>query len=63
MKRSEALQLMCDFYDKHCYDYRTHHEFFDKLLTVLQEAGLKPPLTKKCPVLLRTEHVWENENE
>lgn len=33
------------------------------LLNAIEKAGLKPPLTKFCPVLLTKEHVWQKEEE
>jgi hypothetical protein len=33
------------------------------LLSKLEQAGLKPPLTKRCPVLLTTIHTWDKEEQ
>lgn len=33
------------------------------ILKRLEKAGMKPPVTKRCPILLKDEHVWEQENE
>lgn len=34
-----------------------------EIVELLEKYGMKPPLTKKCPVLLTTEHHWEPEND
>jgi len=33
------------------------------ILYVLEKMGMKPPLTKNCPIVLDTRHVWESEND
>ena len=33
------------------------------ILSKIEEAGLKPPLTKRCPVLLTNIHTWQKEEE
>ena len=43
--------------------YITKDEFMDSVLQLVEELGMKPPLTKRCPVLLTDKHVWEPENE
>ncbi len=39
------------------YDYLA-----EQLLEIVEEAGMKPPIKKRCPVLLTDTHVWENEH-
>lgn len=66
MKRSEMRRLLAGFLstiyetDKHPMDQL---ERAGMVLDMLEECGLKPPLTKRCPVLLTTEHVWQKEEE
>ena len=36
-------------------------EASEEVLKALLEEGMKPPVEKHCPVLLRTEHTWEDE--
>jgi hypothetical protein len=31
------------------------------ILEEIEKSGMKPPLTKRCPVLLTPIHTWENE--
>lgn len=37
-------------------------ERMSQLLVLLEYRGLKPPVKKQCPVLLRDEFMWEKEN-
>jgi hypothetical protein len=66
MKRSEMQYLLADFLST-IYETDKHPETqlarADMILTMLQESGLKPPLTKRCSVLLTNIHTWSEENE
>ena len=67
MTRKEMQRILAGFLstmyetDKHPQDQL---EKAGQILTMLEKAGLKPPLTKRCPVLLTNIHHWkEEENE
>lgn len=63
MKRSETLKILKDALVDTCeVSCLIHPESLDFVLTQLEQAGMKPPVEKRCPVLLRTEHVWEKES-
>jgi hypothetical protein len=64
MKRSEMLQILNDAVIESGISRKLYNskEALEFVLTKLEEAGMKPPVERKCPVLLRTEHTWENEN-
>ena len=62
MKRSEAISKIEEIYETYC-GILPANGFAEEVLDALEENGMKPPLEKRCPVLLRNEHVWENENE
>ena len=34
----------------------------DEILNRIEECGLKPPIKKRCSILLRDEFFWEKEN-
>ena len=62
MKRSELYKVILDNLPG-TYDYTyEQEEGANQLLEAIEEAFRKnPPNTKKCPVLLREEFVWEPE--
>jgi hypothetical protein len=65
MKRKEMIYRIAGLLSA-MYETDKHPEVqvpnAENLLDALEEWGMKAPLTKRCPVLLRTEHVWEQEN-
>lgn len=62
MKRSEMLYIIVKI--MHDADYHAPRgKIANDILTNLEEAGMKPPVSKNCPVLLTTTHTWEPENE
>lgn len=71
MKRSEMTQKMTELWlglfpnEKYSDEdlYVEVRERMGQLLNYLEHKGMLPPLKKNCPVTLRTEHVWEDENE
>lgn len=66
MRRSEAVKLMTNEYaylSRGGWCEATDEEKMDKILYMLEQVGLKPPVTKFCPVLLTTEHVWQKEEQ
>jgi len=64
MKRSEMQYLLAGLLST-MYETDKHPEEqldnANNILNVLEEYGMKPPVTKRCPVLLITEHTWESE--
>jgi len=66
MKRSEIQYMLAGLLST-IYETNKHPEeqleTADLILNLLENAGLKPPITKRCPVLLTQIHTWENENE
>lgn len=34
----------------------------ERILETVENAGMKPPLKERCPVLLTDKHVWEKED-
>jgi hypothetical protein len=38
-------------------------EMAKEILALIEENGMKPPLSKSCPVLLTNKHVWEPETK
>lgn len=66
MKKSKMQQylagLLSTMYetDKHP---ETQLENAEHILNVLQQLGMKPPLERRCSVLLTSEHVWEKESD
>jgi hypothetical protein len=65
MKRSEMLQILNDAVIEAGISQKIYNskESLEHVLQKLEEAGMKPPVTKNCPVLLTTQHTWEPENE
>lgn len=65
MKRSEMEYLLAGLLST-MYETDQHPEKqlpnAKNILSVLEEQGMKPPLKKRCPVLLTDTHVWEKEN-
>lgn len=64
MKRSEMLSVLNDAVIEAGISEKIYNsgEALDFVLKKLEEAGMKPPLKKRCPVLLTDTHVWEKEN-
>ena len=66
MKRSEMQGMLAGLLstmyetDKHPQEQL---ERADRILSFLEEQGLKPPLTKVCPVLLTRNYTWSEEND
>ena len=64
MKRSEMQHILAGLLST-MYETDQHPEKqlpnAKHIIQVLEELGMKPPLKKTCPVLFRTEHVWEDE--
>jgi len=66
MKRSEMVQKMAELFEQYSNDkqyiihsYQSASEMF---LNIAVELGMKPPIKKKCPVLLTETHTWEPED-
>lgn len=69
MKRSEMISLIEDIllqdHDGYC-EHASHISYWGiatDILDALQEHGMKPPVKKRCPVLLTEKHTWEPEND
>ena len=64
MKRSEMLEILNDAIIESGISEKlyNHVDSLDFVLKKLEEAGMKPPVKKRCPVLLTDTHVWEPEN-
>lgn len=69
MKREEMVQKMTEFWlgmlpNGTFYDDLVQMEVTEKmsmLLHFLEQEGMRPPVKKRCPVLLTENHVWELE--
>lgn len=65
MKRSELRGILAGLLstmyktDRHPEEQLENAE---NILSVLESFGLKPPIQKRCPVLLTQIHTWENED-
>lgn len=62
MKRSEAVQLILETFEFQGLGPQMREKDAYMILDALVRAGMKPPLTKRCPVLLTDKHVWEKED-
>lgn len=63
MKKSKAVGFVAHMLKIHDLKNTDLDRLAANIIRGLEEEKLmKPPLEKKCAVLLRTEHVWENEN-
>ena len=63
MKRSQMIEKLFDLI--RTTPLRTVEEdkiCAEKVLDLVEELGMKPPLTERCPVLLTNKHVWEKED-
>lgn len=63
MKRSEMIKEITKF----LFDYTQLNGNDAKVLSVkildmMEFKGMKPPIKKRCAVLLTDTHVWEDEN-
>lgn len=63
MKRSEAIKLIMDVFEFQGTGIPMRYKDALAILNTLERCGMKPPLTKRCPVLLTTVHTWEKEEE
>jgi len=61
MKRSEMVEKLRNRMNNVLSEFYSLEEA-DMLLEFLERQGMKPPVEKRCPVLLTNTHVWENEN-
>lgn len=61
MKRSEMLELIKKSVNRQATCAYGADYLAEEILAQLEDAGMKPPLTKRCPVLLTDKHVWEKE--
>ena len=64
MKKSQMQRMLAGFLST-IYETNKHpEEQFERakmVLDFMEGEGLKPPLTKRCPVLLTSIHTWESE--
>jgi len=60
MKRSEMLEIINDiiFYNNAGFG---SDKLANEILSELELKGMKPPVKKRCPVLLTDAYVWEPE--
>lgn len=71
MKRSDMVEELSVWVDMIRYDDSINNsvnaslnpsrEYAEMLLNKLEKLGMKPPIRKRCPVLLTDEFVWEKE--
>ena len=66
MKRRQAEYLLAGLLST-MYETDQHPEKqlanAKTILDVLEDQGMKPPIKKKCPVLLTETHTWEPEDK
>ena len=66
MKRSEMQRILSGLLST-MYETNMHPEGqmrrADKILSVLEDLGMKPPVQKRCPVLLTQINTWEPEDD
>lgn len=62
MKRSQALETIEWLLLKGDGNI-SKQELAVIILYNLEKIGMKPPIKKRCPVLLTETHVWEPEND
>lgn len=63
MKRSRMIEEIKDLLVISFDCSRTYGESVaEDILVALEKAGMKPPVQKRCAVLLRETHTWEPEN-
>jgi len=62
MKKSRLLQKIENYLHFHTNVKDSElPELAEGILEIVVESGMKPPLTKRCPILLTNIHHWENE--
>jgi hypothetical protein len=61
MKRSQMLEHITDLiaFNRNV----TADKVAEAILNLVEEKGMKPPVFKRCPVLLTHDHFWEKEDE
>ncbi len=66
MKRNKMQRILAGFLST-IYETDKHPEKqlerAGEILTMLEGQGMKPPVSKRCPVLLTEIHTWESESE
>jgi len=66
MKRSEMFkkieEVLAYQLDGICNNELSLNAIANEILCVV-EGSMKPPVQKRCPVLLTTVHTWEPEND
>jgi intein/homing endonuclease len=67
MKRSEMLKKLENFLVKQELEGiqigSREDELANEILWILEEWGMKPPVKKRCSILLTDKYVWESEND
>lgn len=72
MKRSKALNTLSSIIVSEIakitplskdWNIEKIQSFSNRILTALENAGMKPPKEKLDPILLTTKHLWEEENK
>ena len=65
MKRSEMIDRISKTIrnsDRQALSWETDiRNLAEKVLNTVEESGMKPPVNKRDPILLREERVWEKE--
>jgi len=64
MKRSDAVNVIYKYLEQNTdiHDFELS-KVASELMTLIEGIGLKPPITKRCPVLLTNIHTWQKEEE
>lgn len=64
MKRSEMVEILRQAVQESNGDFGEYNtERAEYVLKILEEYGMKPPKERFCPVLIKTYHEWEKEND
>ena len=63
MKKSEMITLIANEIRAMALqgDGKSFLVMAEEILTAMESKGMKPPIKKRCPVLLRDEFFWEEE--
>jgi hypothetical protein len=62
MKRSEMRQKLAELFKNVKHRNSSDEELAEFVLIAVEGFGMKPPVEKRCPVLLTNTHAWEPEN-
>lgn len=65
MKRSDMVKILSNhLHENTSMADRLEANFqADQIIALVESFGMKPPVEDVCPVIFKTTHVWEKEEE